>query len=81
MPVEHESAARASRYDRWYELLQEEIKLLAAPGARVIALGNAVAEHLRRREFPREITPVIHYSPLAGRARVARRLSGLDSNE
>jgi len=72
MLVEHAGAARASRYDRWYELLQEEINLVAAPGARVIALGNAVAEHLRRREFPREITPVIHYSPLAGRARAAR---------
>src|SRR4051812_2188176 len=65
-------ATRASRCDRWYELLREAIDLIAAPRARVIALGNAVAEHVRRRGFPREITPVIHYSPLAGRAQTAR---------
>ena len=41
-------------------------------GACVIAVGNAVADHLRRREFPRKVTPVIHYSSLAGRARTAR---------
>jgi hypothetical protein len=68
----HAGAVRADRYDRWYALLQEEIDLLAAPGACVIAVGKAVAEHLRRREFPREVTPVIHYSPLAGRARTVR---------
>jgi hypothetical protein len=77
MLVEHAGAARATRYDQWYELLREEIDLIAAPGARVIALGNAVAEHLRRREFTREVTPVIHYSPLASRARAAR-LTGHD---
>jgi hypothetical protein len=68
----HAGAVRADRYDRWYALLQEEIGLIAAPGACVIAVGNAVADHLRRREFPREVTQVIHYSPLAGRARTAR---------
>jgi hypothetical protein len=68
----HAGAVRVDRYDRWYALLQEEIDLIAAPGACVIAVGKAVAEHLRRREFPREVTPVIHYSPLAGRARSAR---------
>jgi hypothetical protein len=68
----HAGAVRADRYDRWYPLLQEEIDLIAAPRACVIAVGKAVAEHLRRREFPREVTPVIHYSPLAARARAAR---------
>jgi hypothetical protein len=68
----HAGAVRSDRYDRWYDLLQEEIDLIAAPGARVIAVGKAVAEHLRGRKFPREVTPVIHYSPLAGQARTDR---------
>ena len=72
MLVKNAGVVRADRYDRWYALLQEEIELLAAPGARVIAVGNVVADHLRRREFPRDVTPVIHYSPLAGRARTDR---------
>jgi len=72
MLVKHAGAIRADRYDRWYALLQEEIDLIAAPGARVVAVGKTVAEYLRRREFPREVTPVIHYSPLASRARTAR---------
>jgi len=77
MLVRRASARRTDRYDRWYELLQEEIDLIAAPGARVIAVGAAVAAHLRGREFPRRIWPVIHYSPLAGRARAG----GLDGQE
>jgi hypothetical protein len=72
MLVKHAGTVRADRYDRWYALLREEIDLIAAPGASVIAVGKTVAEHLRRREFPGEVTPVIHYSPLAGRARTAR---------
>jgi hypothetical protein len=68
----HAGLLRADRYDRWYPLLQEEIDLIAAPGACVIAVGKTVAAYLRRREFPREVTPVIHYSPLAGMARTAR---------
>ncbi len=72
MRGKHAGAVRADRYDRWYALLQEKIDLIAAPGARIIAVGNAVADHLRRREFPSEVTPVIHYSPLAGRARTTR---------
>ena len=72
MLVEHAGLARADRYDRWYALLQEEINLVAAPGACIIAVGKAVAEHLRRREFPREVNPVIHYLLLAAGARTAR---------
>lgn len=72
MLVEHAGKARTDRYDKWYALLQEEIDLIAAPGASVIAVGKAVAEHLRRYGFHRKVTPVIHYSPLASRARAAR---------
>ena len=79
MLVKQAGAARADRYERWYGLLKEEIDLIAAPGARVIAVGNAVAEHLNQRAFPREVTAVIHYSPLASRARTAR-LTGARSS-
>jgi len=71
MPVKHAGAVRADRYDRWYPLLEEEIDLIAAPGARVIAVGKVVADNLRRLKFPRELTPVIHYSPLATLKRTA----------
>jgi hypothetical protein len=63
--------ARPQRYDRWYELLVEEVNLVAAPGAHVIAVGKEVGRHLARRGFPRPFTTVIHYSPLAGSARSA----------
>jgi len=72
MLVKNAGTVRADRYDKWYALLQEEIDLIAAPGARVIAVGKIVAEHLSRCGFPREVTPVIHYSPQAGRARTVR---------
>jgi len=75
MLVKDAATARADRYTRWYDLLKEEIDLLAEPGARVIAVGNAAAKHLRRRGFPRKVSTVVHYSPLAGMARAAR-LSG-----
>jgi hypothetical protein len=64
--------ARAERYDRWYNLLREEVDLLAAPGARIVAVGTKVAAHLRRRGFPRKVTAVMHYSPQASWKRAAR---------
>lgn len=71
MLVERASIDRSARYDRWYGLLVEELDLVAKPGAGIFAVGNAVAQHLTCREFPRPITPVIHYSGQAGRARAA----------
>ena len=76
MLVKHAGVGRADRYDRWYALLEEEINLVAAPGARLIAVGKSVADHLRRRKFPKPSHKVIH-SPLAGRARGAR-MQGLE---
>jgi hypothetical protein len=71
MLVERAGVARTQRYDRWYGLLVEELDLVAASGARIFAVGNAVARHLERRAFPRSFTRVIHYSGLAARARAA----------
>jgi len=72
MLVKHAGKARTDRYDKWYELLKEEIDLIAADGASVIAVGKTVAEHLRRYGLDWKVTTVIHYSPLASRARAAR---------
>jgi hypothetical protein len=72
MLVKHAGAVRGDRYDRWYALLQEEIDLIAAPGARVIAVGKEVAKHLRRSGFQRGVTivpPQLRDSRLAGERR------------
>jgi len=71
MLVERARIERWHRYDEWYGLLMEELDLVAKPGAGIFAVGNAVAQYLTRRQFPRPITRVIHYSGQAGRARAA----------
>src|SRR5262249_42430620 len=63
------SPSRRMRDDRWYELLHEEIDIVATPSAGIVAVGNVVAEHLERRRFRRPFTRVIHYSGQAGPAR------------
>jgi hypothetical protein len=70
MLVEHAGVSRNERYDRWYPLLVEELDLVAAPGARVFAVGNAVESHLRERGFHRTFKKIIHYSSQAGAARI-----------
>ena len=71
MLVERANLARIQRYDRWYELLQEEINLVATSDAAIVAVGKVVSQDLKRRGFQRPIKPIIHYSGLAGRARSA----------
>jgi hypothetical protein len=61
--------ARERRYDKWYSLLQEEIELVATANARMVTVGKAVSQRLKRKAFRRHFTPVIHYSGQAGRAR------------
>jgi hypothetical protein len=62
---------RSKRWERWYPLLQKEIDLVATQNAGIVAVGKEVADYLRRRRFARPFTQIIHYSPLAGRARNA----------
>ena len=69
MLVKRAGVERTQRYDRWYGLLEDELKLVATSGTRIIAVGNLVAQHLERRAFPRPFTQVIHYSGQAARAR------------
>ncbi len=63
--VENAGNDRVERVDRWYTLLKEEVDLVAKPNARIIAVGQVVAKHLKRCKFPRQVTSVLHYSPLA----------------
>jgi hypothetical protein len=71
MPVKGAGVDRARRYDKWYPLLLEEVDLVATSDGRVFAVGRDVEWHLRRLAFPRHVTPLIHYSPLAGAARAS----------
>lgn len=71
IPTRLAGADRGQRYDRWYPLLVEEVDLVASSGARIFAVGKQVAWHLDRRAFPRPVTQVMHYSPLAALARAA----------
>jgi hypothetical protein len=77
MSGERTRVARTQRYDRRYELLVEELDLVAVSRAGILAVGDAVAQYLKRRAFSRSFTKVIHYSGLAARARAA----GIAGNE
>jgi hypothetical protein len=81
MLVDRAGLARVQRYDRWYALLQQEIDLCTTPEAGIVAVGNAVEEHLKRRGFPRPFTRVIHYSGQAASARIAGIVGLEDSFE
>jgi len=74
MLVQDAATDRQERYDYWYTLLLEEVELLAKPASKVFAVGNSVAELLRRRNFPRPFTKILHYSPVAAgyRSRAVR---------
>ena len=62
---------RRQRYDRWYPLLLQELEIVAKPEAMIFAVGREVRLHLMRRGFPRPITPILHYSPVAASHRAS----------
>jgi hypothetical protein len=51
--VERANEERSDRYARGYELLVQEIDLVAKPGARIIAIGRAVESNQRALGFKR----------------------------
>jgi len=71
MTVEKAQIDRRARYARWLDLLNKEIRLIARPGAHIIAIGRAVEGFLKNGDFGRDIKTVMHYSPLASPARDA----------
>jgi hypothetical protein len=79
MPVRRAGMARLERYDRWYPLLLEELQLVAAPDAGIVAVGGAVARHLALRGFQPPFTRIMHYSGQAALARNAAVVGREDS--
>jgi hypothetical protein len=71
MLVEKATVGRRERYERWADLLEEELELVAKPGARIFAIGQEVHSFLSRHFSDRDVVPIIHYSPLANAARNA----------
>lgn len=79
MLVDRAGIARRERYKRWYDLLTEEIDLVATPDAHIIAVGNVVSQHLEQQGFRRSVTSVMHYSGQAAAARNAAVVGREDS--
>ncbi len=69
MLVQRAGPQRVTRYGRWYPLLEEELDLIASADARIIAVGNAVSRQLKRQDFQRPFTSIVHYSSQAVLAR------------
>jgi hypothetical protein len=71
MTVDKAGIDRRARYARWAALLADEIRLIAKPGARIIAIGQQVRVFLVEHGFGDQITTVLHYSQQAAAARNA----------
>jgi hypothetical protein len=71
MLVDSAHRARSQRYARWYDILLEELELVATRNAGVVAIGGVVARHLIRNGFSRPFARAIHFSGQAASARRA----------
>jgi len=71
MTVEKAHIDRRARYARWAVLLDKEVRLIAKPGAHIIAIGRNVCSFLERNGVDRDIKSIIHYSAQASAARDA----------
>lgn len=69
MSVHQAKVDRESRYDRWFGLLEDEIRWVAKPTARFFAVGRVVETSLRALGFSRPFKTLMHYSGQAGSAR------------
>ena len=69
MLVERARDERVARYDRWYSLLIEELRLVSKSGVGIFAVGNQVARFLADRDFPWPFGRIMHYSGVAAKAR------------
>ena len=57
---------RWERYNRWYPLLKDELRLLNKPGrTRLIAIGNVVADSLEGKGLCERVEKVLHYTRTA----------------
>lgn len=67
MPTRLASKQRLERYERWYPLLKEELRLLSKQGdeTRLIAAGKVVATFLKDKGLCRRVERVLHYARTA----------------
>ena len=57
---------RQDRYNRWYPLLEKELRLLTKQGGtRLIAIGNVVATFLREKPLCERVEKILHYTRTA----------------
>lgn len=63
MTIKSADEQRQARYDRWYPLLEKELRLLNKPSeTRLIAIGKGVATFLSRKIPRTRVERVLHYS-------------------
>ena len=66
MPVRLAATDRQRRYQNWFPLLCEELKLVAQTNAKIVAIGNEVDGFLRKQNLPRPLAgKITHYSQQA----------------
>ena len=66
MPVRLAETDRQRRYETWFPLLCEELKLVAQTNAKIVSIGNEVDGFLRRQNLPQPLAgKIIHYSQQA----------------
>ena len=63
MKTEDARKTQTCRYERWYPLLKEELRLLnKQSGTRVIAIGKVVGDFLEGKDLCEKVVRVLHYS-------------------
>ena len=60
---------RRARYEKWYPILEEEIGLVAKPGAKIISIGTVVGAFLSEKAIYRHAGTILHYSTQAAKYR------------
>ena len=56
------------RWERWYPLLETELRLVAKPGAPVISIGKEVERFLMAQEIEKHVGSIVHFSKNNGKA-------------
>jgi hypothetical protein len=64
MPVKDAGIARTERYDRWFPLLADELRLVCHEGTTIYAIGSAVADFLKSKGR-NPAGELLHYSQVA----------------
>lgn len=69
MPTQQAHKTAGKRWEEWYPLLCQELKLVAKPDAPVIAVGKGVGDFLKRKETRDYKGSLLHFSNNANIAR------------